>query len=671
MLHVLSLARCRSRGSDAHRRRLLRTVGVAVGALVIGGLPATSARAVTGVTVYVDAAGADTGSCALATQPCASAMYALSQAGDLSAGVTVVFGSLSTAAEQFVGTTTITSGAVTLVGTNPKTVLWGGDGDALDVSGSADVAVHDLAVSASADTHAAVELDGGSLTLSNSVVSGQYVPNAPAAARAIGQTGGNLAVIDSTVHDSPAGIAVAGGNASITGSAIGPDVGTAVGAGAGATVTIVQSTAQAGVSVSSPDAAVSIVASTVGGVANVGGHVGVAGSIIAGGPFIDCPLATVTDDGFNVALQTGSDLPGGSGSCGITPSPEENLRLGPFAMHGGGTATESPTSTSSAAIDQIPRGTAVTVNGSTYTLCASAGTSTSDQRGVPRPQGAACDIGALELASTTTTVSLQADWPGDPTANQSVTANVSAPFAPGLATSGTIRIFDNGVNDEPCDGAAVSGGRASCGSQPLTAGVHAFAVQFGSEDGFAASTGQATETEAPGKFIGSASVTFVQGRTSSATINAVGSPVPSMLWAGALPNGLRAKAVAGKLTIYGAPSAGTAGTYRLTATAVNWSGRTSRTVSILVARLPRITSPSHATFRRSHRASFTIRTSAIPTATLTITGKRPHGLSLKISGGMARLSGKPTSPIGRYRLHVYARNAGGIATQTVTIRIVG
>jgi predicted outer membrane repeat protein len=75
----------------------------------------------------------------------------------------------------------------------------------------------------------------------------------------------------------------------------------------------------------------------------------------------------VTNNGFNLASDT---------SCGVTYAP--NILLGPLADNGGPTKTHMP-QTGSPAIDH------------------GANCMAFDQRGVARPQGPACDIGAVEV----------------------------------------------------------------------------------------------------------------------------------------------------------------------------------------------------------------------------------------------------------------------------------
>jgi hypothetical protein len=125
-----------------------------------------------------------------------------------------------------------------------------------------------------------------------------------------------------------------------------------------------------------------------GGVAHDGGSLSfkntlIAGNTDAGGQAPDCS-GTVTSQGFN--------LLGNSTGCTLTPTtgdlvgtganPIDPL-LGPLQNNGGPTLTHALLP-GSPAIDAVTSG------------CPPP---TTDQRGVARPQGAACDIGAYEVAS--------------------------------------------------------------------------------------------------------------------------------------------------------------------------------------------------------------------------------------------------------------------------------
>lgn len=98
------------------------------------------------------------------------------------------------------------------------------------------------------------------------------------------------------------------------------------------------------------------------------------GTVVVGGAGAPACSAPVTASSFNLVPD---------GSCGAT-LPGDPL-LGPLAGNGGATATHLPAA-GSGAIDAIPAGTAGLCDGSVVT----------DQRGVARPVGAACDVGAVE-----------------------------------------------------------------------------------------------------------------------------------------------------------------------------------------------------------------------------------------------------------------------------------
>ena len=98
------------------------------------------------------------------------------------------------------------------------------------------------------------------------------------------------------------------------------------------------------------------------------------GTVVVGGGGAAACSAPVTASSFNLAPD---------GSCGAT-LPGDPL-LGPLADNGGPTATHLP-GAGSGAIDAIPVGTADSCDGSVAT----------DQRGVARPVGTACDVGAVE-----------------------------------------------------------------------------------------------------------------------------------------------------------------------------------------------------------------------------------------------------------------------------------
>ena len=101
----------------------------------------------------------------------------------------------------------------------------------------------------------------------------------------------------------------------------------------------------------------------------------ISASILVGGPGTTaCTSANQPPGTYNLAPD---------GSCGATVAGAD--LLGPLADNGGPTLTHLP-AIGSGAVDAIPLGTPG--------LCD--GTLAEDQRGVARPQGGGCDIGAVE-----------------------------------------------------------------------------------------------------------------------------------------------------------------------------------------------------------------------------------------------------------------------------------
>ena len=135
-----------------------------------------------------------------------------------------------------------------------------------------------------------------------------------------------------------------------------------------------------------------------GGIANFSstGTVTLNSSIVAGnrsgfgdvwGDCLNFRIAIVSQ-GYNLTgSDTGCDPLGGTGDVTVTPASVFTDLLGVLANNGGLTQTHTLLPGSNPALDAIPSGT---------NHCGSTPFDT-DQRGVARPQGAACDIGAFEL----------------------------------------------------------------------------------------------------------------------------------------------------------------------------------------------------------------------------------------------------------------------------------
>jgi len=146
------------------------------------------------------------------------------------------------------------------------------------------------------------------------------------------------------------------------------------------TSTISSNTAPNGSAIRS-EGGVQLVASTVwanNGASLIIGSVTTSGSVLAFAVGTTC-TAPATSGGWNLSVDS---------SCGLNqPSDHQNTphKLGALSNNGGETLTHKPTA-GAVEINAIPNGTAGLCDGSIPL----------DQRGSPRPVGAACDIGSVE-----------------------------------------------------------------------------------------------------------------------------------------------------------------------------------------------------------------------------------------------------------------------------------
>lgn len=319
---------------------------------------------------------------------------------------------------------------------------------------------------------------GGTLTMTRSTVSGNTV----------GATGGGLfissitaSVAESTISGNTAmggqagGIRLFGGstsgslalrNSTVTGNtATGPTATNVLGGGLWAT------TGQTG--------ALTISGSTISGNAVTGGGASIVGGGIRsdGGNSVlhNTVIAGNTSAGSDPDVNGGFNTSPGDGALGYnaigivgsatglvdgvnqdrvgTAASPLDPQLGPLADNGGPTRTLRPLA-GSLLLDRVPAGAGCNNQGLT-----------TDQRGVPRPQGTLCDIGAVEVA-TAPFATLTALAANPPTAPAGVPVTLSATVtssAPALLT-GTVSFLD---------------GTATLGSAPVNAsGVATFQTTF-------------------------------------------------------------------------------------------------------------------------------------------------------------------------------------------------
>ncbi len=228
--------------------------------------------------------------------------------------------------------------------------------------------------------------NSGSLTIDSSVVSGNTAPG-------IYGAGGTVTLSNSTVSgNSETGILNQFGTVTITNSTISNNN---QGIGSNGTLTVVNTTVSAntGPGIVNNIGTATVTHSTVVGQTAVNGIVinsrddgtlNLTNSVIAdwGSGRACAGAGTVTSLGHNL---TNDD------TCGLSPAsgdlPNTDPLLGPLADNGGPTQTHALLA-GSPAIDAIPLADCTDPDGNPVTT---------DQRGVSRPQGVGCDIGAFEL----------------------------------------------------------------------------------------------------------------------------------------------------------------------------------------------------------------------------------------------------------------------------------
>jgi hypothetical protein len=167
---------------------------------------------------------------------------------------------------------------------------------------------------------------------------------------------------------------------------------------------------------------------------------------------------------------------------------------------------------------------------------------------------------------------------------------------------------------------------------------------------------------------------FVVGTSKSFTVNATGTPTPSITESGALPNGVTFTDNGnGTGTLSGTPAAGTAANYTITFTANNSVGTAAtQSFTLTVGQPPAITSASSTTLTAGTAGTFSVTTSGFPKPTLSETGALPSGVTFVDNGnGTATLSGTPAAGSGKqYSLAITASNGvGSNASQTFTLTV--
>lgn len=328
--------------------------------------------------------------------------------------------------------------SLTLVGSGGATLDGQGAGTVLTIESGQAVAVTNLRITGGSGLVAGIRNNGGALALTDSTVRGNSatVGQFQNGVGGILNQGGSVTLANSTVSGNtaiagaPFDTAVGGifnsapGSITLTGSTVSGNTastpsdafGGILNSAPGSVVTLTNSTVS-GNSASAPGGP-SAFSSAVGGISNSGGSLTLTSGTVSGnsvsepnGGFLP-PVGGISNFfggtltvgntliagqsggpncfGLGVSSDGGYNLDDGT-SCGFSPANHSlsntNAMLDPAGLKNNGGPTQTiALLPGSPAIDPIPNG----VNGCGTTI-------TTDQRGITRPQGSGCDIGAYEL----------------------------------------------------------------------------------------------------------------------------------------------------------------------------------------------------------------------------------------------------------------------------------
>jgi hypothetical protein len=173
--------------------------------------------------------------------------------------------------------------------------------------------------------------------------------------------------------------------------------------------------------------------------------------------------SVATDGGYN--LDSGTSCGFSSANHSLTNT---DPKLGALADNGGPTQTMA-LGVGSPAIDAANN-----------SVCAAAPVSGIDQRGVARPQGPACDIGAFELVPTATTTTTITASAGEVACGQKVTFTAHVTSASGTPT-GSVTFKDGST---AIGTSALSGGYAFFSTTTLKTGTHSVSAVYPAGHGF-------------------------------------------------------------------------------------------------------------------------------------------------------------------------------------------
>ena len=208
---------------------------------------------------------------------------------------------------------------------------------------------------------------------------------------------------------------------------------------------------------------------------------------------------------------------------------------------------------------------------------------------------------------------------------------------------GGVKFTDNG------DGTATISGRPGSGQGLI--GDYALTLTASNGVNPPATQNFTLTISNPPRIVSANNTTFVVGNSNTFTIKALKTvPKSTLSFTGALPAGVTFVANNnGTATLSGNPAAGSEGVYQITLMAQNGTLPNATQLFTLtvqdavpIFRAPIITSASSTTFTADIEGTFTVRTSALPTATLTLTGTQPEWLTfIDNTDGTATILGAP------------------------------
>jgi hypothetical protein len=413
-----------------------------------------------------------------------------------------------------------------------------------------------------------------------------------------------------------------------------------------------------------------------------------------GNPTPDYSLASGGPSWLSVNATTGA-------LTGTVPTGITSFTYKVTATNGVGSATSSPVSVT---VDVAP--TTVTVSGGPTTIDAgSAYSATASGNGNPAPTYSLVSGAPSWLSVNASTGALTGAVPSGIT---SFSYSVKATNAAGSATSPTVTVA---VDSAPSSVSVTSSTTATVGeayaatalgngnpaptyslvsgapswllvnattgaiSGNVPTGITSFTYSVKATDGVGSATSSpvvvtvsSASTTKP-VFVSASSTDFSDGKASTFTVTASGTPAPSVTGAGTLPNGVKFTSGAGGTgTIAGTPTQ--SGTFTLTLKATNSVGSTAQVFTLVVQQSPAFTSAASVTLTVGVAHTFAIATSGYPAATVTEAGALPLGVHFSSgTGGTATLAGTPANGTGgRYSVTLQASNGvGAVVTQSFSL----